>query len=476
MSKTFNAVTPEALTAHEELQMATKTLSMVNRIGYGLGDLANTLSFGMTAGFLLVYYTDVLGISAAAAGTLFLVARVWDAINDPMMGTLCDKLFQKHNGVGDKFRPFLLKGSWLMLVTGILVFWAPEGLSDTQKLIWAYVTYIVWGMCYTFVNIPYGSLATVMTRDPGERAALAGARAMGSVVGQVVPTIIVPVFLSTFADDIAKAYLYSITVLGTGSLICYLLAYRFTEEHIKHEPAPVTCNVKFMDTVRTLGKNKPFLCVSLSSVLLLTAIMGQGSVLVYYLSQNLGGAVWLISVNGVIQVVGIVILGTLIGKLVARFGARKIMMTAFCTVTAASLAAFLLPTSISGLFVFIALGMPAFLVTHILVWANVADCIDYNYEISGQRQEGLIYSSYSFMRKMGQAIAGFIAGMGLSVIGYDATLDVQSDSTLLGIKVIMFILPAICAAICALLYKTMWTLDSRKKDQAPDAVAEPAIC
>ena len=456
--------------------MGTKRLTMANRVGYGLGDLANTLSFGMTAGFLLVYYTDVLGISAAAAGTLFLVARIWDAINDPMMGTLCDKLFQKHQGVGDKFRPFLLKGSWLMLVTGILVFWAPEGLSDTQKLIWAYVTYIAWGMCYTFVNIPYGSLATVMTQDPGERASLAGARAMGSVGGSVIPTVIVPMFLSLFADDMSKAYLYSVAVLGFGSLVCYLLAYRFTQEHIKHQPAPDAGKVSFSDTLRTLGKNKPFLCVSIASMFLLTAIMGQGSVLFYYLSQNLGGAVWVITANGLIQVACVVVLGSVIGKLVARFGAGNIMITAFSVVAVISTVAFLLPTSIVSLFAFFAIGMPALLITHILVWANIADCIDYNYEISGQRQEGLIYSSYSFMRKMGQAIAGFVAGMGLSIIGYDAALDVQSDSTLLGIKAIMFLLPAACAAICALLYKTLWTLDSRKDQTKANAevVVEPA--
>ena len=456
--------------------MGTKRLTMANRVGYGLGDLANTLSFGMTAGFLLVYYTDVLGISAAAAGTLFLVARIWDAINDPMMGTLCDKLFQKHQGVGDKFRPFLLKGSWLMLVTGILVFWAPEGLSDTQKLIWAYVTYIAWGMCYTFVNIPYGSLATVMTQDPGERASLAGARAMGSVGGSVIPTVIVPMFLSLFADDMSKAYLYSVAVLGFGSLVCYLLAYRFTQEHIKHQPAPDAGKVSFSDTLRTLGKNKPFLCVSIASMFLLTAIMGQGSVLFYYLSQNLGGAVWVITANGLIQVACVVVLGSVIGKLVARFGAGNIMITAFSVVAVVSTVAFLLPTSIVSLFAFFAIGMPALLITHILVWANIADCIDYNYEISGQRQEGLIYSSYSFMRKMGQAIAGFVAGMGLSIIGYDAALDVQSDSTLLGIKAIMFLLPAACAAICALLYKTLWTLDSRKDQTKANAevVVEPA--
>lgn len=452
-----------------------KMLTMANRVGYGLGDAANTLSFGMTAGFLLVYYTNVLGISAAAAGTLFLVARIWDAVNDPMMGALCDKLFQKHNGVGDKFRPFLLKGSWLLLVTGVLVFWAPEGLSDIQKLIWAYVTYIVWGMAYTFVNIPYGSLATVMTNDPGERASLAGARAMGSILGSVLPSLIVPLFLSMYADDMGKAYLYSVAILGGGSFICYLLAYRFTEEHIKHAPAPATAvNVSFAETLRTLRKNKPFICVSVASMLVLTAMMGQGSVLYYYLSESLDGALWIISANAVIQIAFIIIMGSMIGKLTARFGAKKIMMTAFSIITIASITSFLLPTSIFGLFVFFVIGMPAFMTTHILVWANVADCIDYNYEMSGQRQEGVIYSSYSFMRKMGQAIAGFIAGMGLSVIGFDATLEVQSANTLLGIKAIMFLMPAVCASICVLLYKYMWTLDSNKNQENTGSAVEPA--
>ena len=445
---------------------------MANRAGYAMGDLANTLSFGMTSAFLLAYYTDVLGISAAAAGTLFLVARIWDAINDPMMGTLCDKLFQKHNGVGDKFRPFLLKGSWLMLATGVLVFWAPDSLSSTQKLIWAYVTYIVWGMCYTFVNIPYGSLATVMTNEPSERASLSGARALGSTIGMVSCNLVVPLLLSTFADDMGKAYLYSVALLGGLSVIFYLLAYRLTEEHIKHEPTPAARSVGFADTLRTLVKNKPFLCVSIASMLMLTAFLGQASVLYYYLSENLGGAVWIISVTAVIQVTLTFILAPMIGKLAARFGTKKIMMTGFAGAATAALASFLLPTSVVGMFVYYTVGVAFTTLSNILIWANVADCIDYNYEISGQRQEGIIYSSYSFMRKMGQAIAGFMAGMGLSLIGYDATLDVQSDDTLFGIKVIMFLVPAVVQTICFFLYKFMWNLDSRQP-VVTDEDAEP---
>lgn len=451
----------------------SKVLTMTNRIGYGLGDVANTLSFGMTSMFLLAYYTDVLGISAAAAGTLFLVARVWDAINDPMMGAFCDKLFQKHDGVGDKFRPFLLKGSWLLLVSGILVFWAPESLTATQKLIWAYVTYIIWGMCYTFINIPYGSLATVMTQDPGERASLSGVRAMGGVGGSIACNIVVPFMLSIFADDLSKAYLYSITLLGAVSVICYLLAYRFTREHVKHDMTNCDTPFSFKDTFATLGRNKPFLCVSISSLFILTAMMGQGSVFYYYLSLNLDGALWLISLSAVFQVVTVVLVGSMIGKLAARFGAKKIMTTSFLAASLMALTTFLLPTSIYSTLFFYVLGMPFVMIPNILIWANVADCIDHNYEISGQRQEGIIYSSYSFMRKLGQATAGFIAGMGLSFVGYDAALETQSSITLLGIKSIMFLMPAVAMLICFFLYQFMWTLDSRAKVNT-GAIPEPA--
>ncbi|WP_354011684.1 MFS transporter [Endozoicomonas lisbonensis] len=447
---------------------------MANRIGYGLGDVANTLSFGMTSMFLLAYYTDVLGISAAAAGTLFLVARIWDAVNDPMMGAFCDKLFQKHNGVGDKFRPFLLRGSWLLLVSGILVFWAPESLTATQKLVWAYVTYIIWGMCYTFINIPYGSLATVMTQDPGERASLSGARAMGGVSGSIACNILVPFMLSIFADDLSKAYLYSMIILGALSVVCYLLAYRFTQEHIKHEAS--SCDTKFSlkDTLNTLGRNKPFLCVSISSLFLLTAMMGQGAVFYYYLSLSLDGALWMISLTAVLQVVTVVIVGSSIGKVAEKFGVKKIMTTSFLIAGIFALITFLLPTSIYSTLFFYVLGMPFVMIPNVLIWANVADCIDHNYEISGQRQEGIIYSSYSFMRKMGQAIAGFIAGMGLSLVGYDAALEIQSSFTLSGIKGIMFLMPAIAMFICFFLYQFMWTLDSRTKENnqtTPEPVA-----
>ncbi|MBO9483413.1 glycoside-pentoside-hexuronide (GPH):cation symporter [Salinisphaera sp. G21_0] len=443
-----------------------KTITKLNRVGYAMGDLGNTLTFGMMSTFLLAYYTDVLGITAAAAGTLFLVARIWDAVNDPIMGAICDKLFtRKHTG--DKFRGFLVKGSWPVAVAAIFVFWAPQGLSDSQKLIWAYATYIVWGMTYTFINIPYGSLATVMTNDKGERASLSAARGVGSMAGNVVGNIVVPLFLSIFADDFAKGYLYSAVFVSTFAMIAYLISYRHTAEYIRHEPS--TENINIFQGITSLRKNSLFLCVSISSAFMLAAFMAQSAITYYYLTENLDGQLWFISLSSAVSVLAILIISSFIGKLALKFGTRKIMITGFLLAGITATVCFLLPDSIYVMFLWLFVGIPLMLLPNLLIWANVSDSIDYNSYLSGQRQEGVIYSSYSFARKMGQALAGFIAGTGLSFIGYQAELETQPASVLLGIDALMFLLPAVALFICALIYFVMWDESKIKSASESDA-------
>lgn len=446
-----------------------KYITLQNKIGYALGDLGNSLTFGLTAMFLLAYYTDVLGISAAAAGTLFLVARIWDAVNDPLMGIICDKLFQKDKK--EKFRPYLLKGSWPVIIAAILVFWAPDGLSYTQKLIWAYATYILFGMSYTFINIPYGSLATVMTNIPSERAALSGARSFGSMIGMVSCNMVMPALLSIFADHLSRAYLIGVCIMGVISFICYLSSYRLTHEYIRHE-ASTSNKISLKTTLKTLSKNTPFICVSLASILMLTAMLGQGSVLYYYLSENLNGAVWFISLTAAAQIIFTILIAPSVEKLTRKLGTKKLMLIGFAGAAVTSIVTFILPSSIYGAMIFYVLGTPFMLLPNILIWANVADCIDHGYELSGIHQEGIIYSSYSFMRKMGQAIAGFIAGIGLSLVGYDAALDIQTSQTLFGIKAFMFAMPAILMACCFVLYYFFWNLPGKEVSAESDHIME----
>ncbi|MGL1891258.1 MAG: glycoside-pentoside-hexuronide (GPH):cation symporter [Spirochaetaceae bacterium] len=447
-----------------------KKLSLKNYLGYGLGDLANGLTFGMSATFLLAFYTDVLGITAAAAGTLFLVARIWDAINDPIMGGLADKMFSKKmrraHGEGkkiEKFRPFILKGSWPVIIAAVIMFIAPKGMEGSQKLIWAYATYILWGMAYTFINIPYGGLAAVMTQDPTERSKLSVARGLGGLFGAIVPRIIVPIFLVQNAGNEAKGYLMVMIVFGVVSFISYLVNYLNVEENVVTKESEVKA-FKFSDSYNVLVKNRPFLAISVASIAMLTGMLIQGSMSIYFFKENLN-ALELMSLTGLTAIVPMLLVSGIIPKLVRKYGIKKTcwFSSLLSAITLGTL--FFLPsnpwiylsvTLIGGIFM---------MIPNMTVWGMVSDCIDYNQYLTGSRQEGSIYGLYSFVRKIGQALAGFFAGIGLSIVGYVATVDTQSASTLLGIKFLTVGVPAIGMFIAFLAYYYIWNLTPEKQKE-----------
>ena len=441
-----------------------QSLTVSHKLGYALGEVGGTLLFSLSSMFLLAYYTDVVQISAAAAGSLFLITRLWDIVVDPLIGTLCDKLFSQRQG--EKFRPYLLKGSWPLLLLSVLVFWMPDDLSQVQKLIWAYATYICWSMAYTFINVPYGSLAGAMTQDPLARSALSGSRSVAGLLAPLAVNITMPLLLSIYADDLSQAYLYGVCVLGCLAALSYLLCYRLTVEQVSGPSQPVS-KVSLAKTLATLAHNNPFLCVSIAAWLMYTAQITQGCVLYYFLAVNLGGAVWMISLMALIQVCTLLLLVPFVSRLTQRFGVKRLMTTGFCGAAILSALAFVLPTSIPITLIHACLAALFLVLPNTLVWANVAACIEHNQLISGLRNEGIIYSSFSLMRKMGQAMAGFMTGVGLSYIGYDATLALQTSTTLVGIKVIMFLLPSLCFFMAFLLYKWMWNI-------GPDGVVNAA--
>lgn len=451
-----------------------KTLTFKNKLGYMFGDVANGLTFGMSAGFLLSFYVDVLGITGAAAATLFLVARIWDAINDPMMGGLTDKMFKrriaKHIGQKvDKFRPYLLMGSWPVVIMAVLMFFNPSSLVGGQKLIWAYITYIGWGMAYTFVNIPYGSVAAVMTQDAGERASLSVSRGIGGMFGNILPRVIVPIFLTTFATDQQKGYLFAMAVMGVIAFISYILCYKNVEEHVETKEDTDETNVSLLSSFNVLKNNRPFIAVSIASIAMLTGLMTNGALSVFYFRENLN-ALEAMGLTAVIQIVPMLFLAPLLSKVVAKFGTKKVV-----AYTSAISAAFfgLLVLLPDNLYIYLAVtfvGMLAMTVPNMLVWGMVSDTIDYNQYLSGQRSEGVIYGSYSFVRKMGQAFAGFISGMGITIVGYVQGLESQSTSTLLGIKFLNIGFPAIGMLIAFVAFQFVWNLTPELKEKVTEAI------
>jgi GPH family glycoside/pentoside/hexuronide:cation symporter len=185
----------------------------------------------------------------------------------------------------DKFRPFLLKGSWPVAVAAVLMFIAPSGLSMTGKLIWAYATYITWGMAYTFINIPYGSLAAVMTQDPVERSSLSIARGLGGLFGAMFGRVLVPILLVSYADDQARGYLIAMLIFGVMTVAGYIFSYFTVKETVETK---VEAAQKF-DLKASLGilwKNRPFMAISLASIAMLTGLLIQGSMQIYYFRKT----------------------------------------------------------------------------------------------------------------------------------------------------------------------------------------------
>ncbi|MBI9015225.1 MAG: MFS transporter [Clostridiales bacterium] len=451
-----------------------KKITFKNKLGYGLGDFGNGLTFAMSASFLLAFYTDVLGITAMAAGILFFVARIWDAINDPMMGALTDRMFikrmRKHKGKKvDKFRPFLVRGSFFVVAAAILMFIAPPSLVGTQKLVWAYITYILWGMAYTFINIPYGSLAAVMTQDPAERSSLSVARGLGGMFGNMTPAILVPIFLTKMGGEGQNPYLIAMIVMGAIAIVTYILAYFTTEENVVHEISEADSKISFKESFSVLKKNRPFIAVSLASVSMLTGLLVMGSMSLFYFRENLD-ALQFMSIAGLLRIVPMFILAPALTPLVKKFGTKNVV--AYSSLISAVIfgGLFFLPNNVMLYMSISLIGSIFMTVPNMLVWGMVSDSIDYNQYLCGSRQEGVIYGSYSFVRKMGQALAGLLAGAGLTIVAYNSDLAVQTASTLTGIKFLTIGLPAIGMLIAFLAFKYIYDLTPEKQKEIIDTI------
>lgn len=406
-----------------------KSFNTGDKIGYALGDIGCGTFFQFVTTYLMVFYTDVLGISAAAVGTLFIVARVWDAINDPIMGIIVDKAKVNRHG---KFRPYIVKFGIPMTLIGILAFTAIPGLPEGMKLPYAYVTYILFGMLYTAVNIPYGSLSSVMTRNPEERTALSTFRNIGSIVSGLIVMLVVPPLIyknnvATVSGFMTCAILF--TVLST---ICFIFTFRLTRERIVHEENNNKTNIK--DTLKTLSKNRAFIGISLSSFAA-SASMFIGTSLNAYLFKEYFNNTNLIGIAGIAGMIPMFIVLPFIGKLVKRFGKKEI--TTFGIALAMCVYGILFITTITNPYVYIGLTMVAGLgsgIVNALTWALISDAIDYQEYLSGERNEGTIYSMYSLFRKLAQAISGGVGGFALGMLGYEAGITQQAEGVGIGIK------------------------------------------
>lgn len=415
-----------------EVQPATKKrLAPRNIIGYALGDCGGVLAFGVISSFLQMYYTDVLHITPGKIAILMLIARVWDAINDPMMGAFLDSRPPRKGG---RFRPYVYMFSFPMILSLILIFAAHfiPGMSATQYLIYAYITYIFYGMMYTGVNIPYGSMATVMTEDTGERSTLSVARTFGAGVGQMAGSILLPLFVYSTASTGAK-YLdgnklfIGALIIAIIMLIVYQLNYRLTRETIVVDRSAKRESVG--KSFVSLFKNRPFISLSIASMLLITGNM-YCQTLNNYLFKNYFETPKLYSMVTIATYLPIAIMMFGMTPLIKKFGKKELCAIGAAIAVAGYLVLFFAhienPKVFLAFLLIIGFGISFFTLE---VWALVSDAIDYQEKLTKTREEGTSYAIFSFFRKLGQTIAGVGSSAALSVIGYNTAKNVIEQTT-----------------------------------------------
>ena len=436
-----------------------KPFGMQDKVGYMLGDVGSCLLFNFIGSYLLVFYTDVFGISAAAVGTLMAVSRVWDAINDPMMGVIVDKRKRTKDG---KFRPYLKYMGIPLGIFTILTFLVIPNMPQGMKLPYAYITYIGFGMAYTAINIPYGSLASVMTNDPVQRTELSTWRNISSIFAMIPLMVLTPKLVFDASGAVSpKGFLIAAVLYVIIANIGYRLCYKMTTERIINEVKEDAPKASLGETLKTLGKNKALIGLILSSLGTLTA-MFLPNALNAYLFKDYFQAPGLLSLAGLLPMVGTFLAIPVTGKLVAKFGKKNIAIYSGIVSIAAYVVLVLFPTKNPMLYIaLITVSGFGTALYGMIVWALVGDVIDYQEYLSGKREEGIVYATYSLSRKLVQAIVGSIGGFALAAIGYQSGAATQAPEVAVSIRTIITVVPLIGFIFGTVCLKFVYNLSNK---------------
>lgn len=435
-----------------------------DKVGYMLGNIANDLMFIFASLYLQVFYTDVLGINAALVGTMFLVARVVDAFTDTAMGRIADKTKATKNG---KFRPWLLRACGPVALASFLMYQTSlAGASMTLRVAYMFVTYLFWGsICYTAINIPYGSMASVMSSESDDRAALSTFRGLGSLVPQILIGVVMPMFLYKKLEDgsqvvNAAAFPAAAAILAIASVACYIICYFMCTERV-----PVTEkqeNISFKDTVKALFSNRALIGIVIVYVCFLGAQMMNQSISNYIFKDYFKNTMGLTVMNAA-GFAPALILAPLAVPLSSKFGKKEVGVIASVMGTIAFAGLFLMRTTNMWIYVAVSIvGSLGFGLFNLIIWAFVTDIIDDQEVRTGSREDGTIYAVCSFSRKIGQAIASALGGWSIALIGYVEGAASQTAAVNNGIYTIATLVPAILYALVGAALVFVYNLNKAK--------------
>ena len=431
-------------------------LTARNYAGYAVGDAANSFMFILQMMFLLIFYTDVLGLDPAPVAALIFAVRLWTAVTDLVAGRLVD-LTRTRWG---RFHPWLLGASAPMLLTGVALFAVPRfGGDQALQYLYIGVVYIVHGFFYSLVVIPYSALASAMTVDTRERASLGVWRNVAPVVVMVLVTMLIAPLFTQLAGRPEEIETFVVTVALLGAVVgyaLYVLCVRNSPERYRVSTPPPTMR----QTVRALTTNRPLVVLCASHVALQTGLFTMAAVQAYYatyLMGDSGSLVWIIGATSASTLLTL----PLVPRLSARLGKKSTFLVGTVAVAAVSAWLSFMPPSLVVVGVsFFVLGLAQNLV-NALMWPFVADVSDYGEWRSGARSDGGTVAVYFFFRRVSQALAAGLVGAGLALGGFVTGGVAQPDAALAAIRWLVGVLPAALAIIGGLVF-LLYPLDDAR--------------
>ena len=453
------------------MKKEVRKFSMLDKIGYTLGDMGCCCTEQFRSAYLSVFYTLVLEVNPAHSAILFLITKIWDAINDPIIGALVDS--RKDNGKG-KFIPWIRAFALPMAVTCVLGFANIRDWAYGAKLIYMFVTYVVYEILYTCVNVPYGSLSSVMTDDVNQRTDLSRYRSLGGTIFMTVAVIIGPLFLYKDNQPVPERFVILSAAFAAVGFVCLMLTSFWCKERIVAEPIvkEEKQKINYLEVIKEIGKNRALIgCMLASFIGMVGASVVNG--LNTYLYKDYFGNVKLSAMSGMLSVLWSLIAFVGIKFVAKKFGKKEWIMysATFSVIVYAILHFFPITDGMTFIIVngICYLGVCGF---QVLIWALVNDSIDYHELIHGKRNEGIVYSAYSFVRKLANAVSASLANFALVWIGYDYTATTQTAEVTKSIWSGYTTLYVVGYLAAVLVMKFVYPLTKEKTQEMIDTLAK----
>ncbi|MCZ0717529.1 MFS transporter [Aerococcus kribbianus] len=458
----------------EKYTPETNKLSWKHRVGYAAGDAGGVVTLVMAQTYMNRYITNIVGVSFETLSILLIVWNIWDALNDPLMGNIIDRLFEHRKASDDKFRPWILASIPIICLGLIALFSAPSHLKGILALATLFITKIIYEAGYTMINIAMGSIQGVMAVNDTERATLSSFRGLGSNFGALVGSIAISQVLAHVGES-QFGYMIASIVAASLAAVLIFTHYIFTEE--RNEAAKYVDehqdSVKFSDIWSTLRQNPAYVALIVHSIFLsFGEAMYNGTS--SYMVADVFGNIGLLSIASIVQVTVSVIILIFVPKLVqftnGSVNLLRIIMAISITLFV-SLFFSLMIAELPGLVYIIWAGSAATLLNLgvQLQWGLLAESVDYNQFTLGKRNEGTLYGSFMFSRRLGQTIAQSLVVLIISWIGYNPDLTNaglrQAESTIRGLSMTNLIGPALGALGSILAFTIIWNINDEVRKE-----------